>query len=157
MKKIFLSFVILIYIFLCIPILANDSKVLSWNLMSELDVNTGEMPDELRKLNGGVIEITGFIVPLEMDEYIDKVTEFLLVPDPFSCIHVPPPPLNQMVLVSMKKAISLDMDFRGVTIRGKLSISPHEYDTKLTSFKISGHSAKEAEIDMQDFFSPDMI
>ena len=30
-----------------------------------------------------------------------KNQEFLLIPNPMSCMHVPPPPPNQMILVKM--------------------------------------------------------
>ena len=156
MKKIYYVLFMIVCIGMMSPLSANQGITLSWDLMSQLNIESGEMPDTLRKFDGKILEVTGFIVPLELDEYIDKVKEFLLVPDPFSCYHVPPPPLNQIIHVSMKKAIPLDMDFRGVTIKGKLSISPHEYDTKLMSFKLTGLSAKKAQIDMQGFYDPDM-
>ena len=41
------------------------------------------------------------MVPLEDD--LDVVTEFLLVPYAGACIHVPPPPPNQIVYVKMDK------------------------------------------------------
>ena len=43
------------------------------------------------------------MVPLEDNQR--KVTEFLLVPSPQACIHVPAPPPNQMVYVKMKKGV----------------------------------------------------
>jgi hypothetical protein len=48
-------------------------------------------------LNGRLIKIPGFVIPLEGDD--KKVTEFLLVPFLGACIHVPPPPPNQIVYV----------------------------------------------------------
>jgi hypothetical protein len=48
-------------------------------------------------LNNKPIKLPGFIAPLE---YVDGIiTEFLLVPYFGACIHVPPPPVNQTVLV----------------------------------------------------------
>ena len=138
------------------PVVADKGLSVSWDLMAKLNIDTGDMPENLKRLDGKTLEVSGFIVPLELDEYIDQVKEFLLVPDPFSCYHVPPPPLNQIIHVSMKKAIPLDMDYRGVTIKGVFNISPHEYDSKLMSFKMLGKSAKKADIDMQNFVIPDM-
>lgn len=43
------------------------------------------------------VKLAGFVVPLEWDDY--AVTEFLLVPYFGACIHMPPPPANQMVHV----------------------------------------------------------
>jgi hypothetical protein len=48
-------------------------------------------------INGELVRLPGFIAPLE---YTDElITEFLLVPYFGACIHVPPPPANQTVLV----------------------------------------------------------
>jgi uncharacterized protein len=52
------------------------------------------------KLNGQRVRIPGFVVPLEMNPN-GTVREFLLVPYFGACIHVPPPPPNQIVYVKM--------------------------------------------------------
>lgn len=72
-----------------------------WRLLGEMDYITGKSSSELQALNGKAVKIPGFMVPLE-DE-MNSVKEFLLVPSPQACIHVPPPPPNQMVYVRMKK------------------------------------------------------
>lgn len=46
-------------------------------------------------LNGQRVKIAGFVVPLDVNK--KKVKEFLLVPYFGACIHVPPPPSNQVV------------------------------------------------------------
>lgn len=46
-------------------------------------------------LNGQRVKIAGFVVPLDINK--KKVKEFLLVPYFGACIHVPPPPSNQVV------------------------------------------------------------
>jgi hypothetical protein len=46
-------------------------------------------------LNGLRVKIAGFVVPLDVNK--KKVKEFLLVPYFGACIHVPPPPSNQVV------------------------------------------------------------
>jgi hypothetical protein len=70
-----------------------------WRLLGELDYITGKANGELSALDGKNVRIPGFMVPLEDNS--QAVTEFLLVPSPQACIHVPPPPPNQMVLVEM--------------------------------------------------------
>ena len=52
-------------------------------------------------LNNRRIRIPGFVVPL--DGQRDQVREFLLVPYFGACIHVPPPPANQIVHVVVAK------------------------------------------------------
>ncbi len=51
-------------------------------------------------LEGRLVKLPGFVVPLEMDE--KKIDQFLLVPYYGACIHVPPPPANQTVHVVTK-------------------------------------------------------
>jgi hypothetical protein len=52
-------------------------------------------------LNGQQVRIPGYFLPLEISD--TKVTEFLLVPYIGACIHVPPPPPNQIVHVRTLK------------------------------------------------------
>lgn len=49
-------------------------------------------------LNGAYIKMPGFILPLEVSA--DGVRDFILVPYVGACIHVPPPPANQLVMVN---------------------------------------------------------
>ena len=46
-------------------------------------------------LNNKEIKIAGYITPIAFDG--DNVTEFLFVPFRGACIHVPPPPANQII------------------------------------------------------------
>ena len=50
-------------------------------------------------LNGQQVRIPGYLLPLEVSA--TKVTEFLLVPYVGACIHVPPPPPNQIIYVKI--------------------------------------------------------
>ena len=58
------------------------------------------------QLDGERIRIPGYVLPLEYDD--DLVTEFLLVPYVGACIHVPPPPPNQIVHVVAKDGVETD-------------------------------------------------
>lgn len=58
-------------------------------------------------LNNKAVKLPGYIVPLEGDG--KKVSEFLLVPFFGACIHVPPPPANQIVYVKTKGAAIREM------------------------------------------------
>lgn len=72
------------------------------------------------ELEGREIRIPGFVVPLELDED-GNVTEFFLVPYFGACIHVPPPPPNQMIYVIMKQGIKLDSMYSAYWISGRMS------------------------------------
>ena len=58
------------------------------------------------KLDGQYIRLAGFIVPLNFDFDTETFSEFLLVPYYGACIHVPPPPSNQVVYVTANKPLS---------------------------------------------------
>lgn len=132
------------------PCFSDTSISVSWETLGTLNYESGDMPASLKRLDQQRVEIKGFIVPLEMNGYIDKVKEFLLVPNPLACIHVPPPPPNQKVFVTMKKAISIDMDYRGVAIKGVLTIHKPTGEDGFISYELEGLSAKEADIDIED-------
>lgn len=52
------------------------------------------------RLDGAYVRMPGFVIPLEIGA--QGVTDFLLVPYVGACIHVPPPPPNQLVLAEVK-------------------------------------------------------
>jgi len=53
----------------------------------------------VEELNGRRVRIPGYLLPLEVSG--SKATEFLLVPYIGACIHVPPPPPNQIIYVKV--------------------------------------------------------
>jgi hypothetical protein len=66
--------------------------------------------------NGKTVRISGYIVPLDYSG--TGVTLFLLVPYVGACIHVPPPPANQLVLVTTERPYESDGLFAPVTVTG---------------------------------------
>ncbi len=87
--------------------------------------------DELRRLkhrqiqpvaalDGQRIRMPGYVLPLEFED--NKVIEFLLVPYVGACIHVPPPPENQMVHVLADEAFKLEGIYAAVWVTGKMSV-----------------------------------
>lgn len=57
-------------------------------------------------MNGKQIRLGGYPVPLESDAKGNS-TLFFLVPYPGACIHVPPPPPNQIVHVVLPRPIEM--------------------------------------------------
>ena len=74
---------------------------------------------------GKKIRIDGFMVPLDFD-YGEALTveEFVLVPDAGMCIHVPPPPPNQMIFVKLKKPEKVRYMFQPIAVEGVLKKTP---------------------------------
>ena len=75
-----------------------------------------------KALEGANIKIPGFIVPLDVGKD-GLVTEFFLVPYFGACIHVPPPPPNQIVYVRMAKGVALDSIYEAYWITGRMKTS----------------------------------
>src|SRR4051794_4265549 len=69
-----------------------DYVEIDWRVLRDLDLGTGTRSPELAALDGKFVKIPGFVVPLDDDD--QGLAEFLLVPSPQACIHVPPPPAN---------------------------------------------------------------
>lgn len=71
-------------------------------------------------LNGKRVTIGGYVVPLDLEAR--SVKELLLVPFVGACIHVPPPPSNQVIHVVAERAFSIRDLFDPVWVTGRLSI-----------------------------------
>ncbi|MBM4259890.1 MAG: DUF3299 domain-containing protein [Deltaproteobacteria bacterium] len=111
--------------------------MLTWEQLRGLDYQTGKMPADLKKLDGTVVRVPGFVIPLEDSDR--TVSEFLLVPFPMACIHVPAPPPNQIVHVKMDKGRKIPFDFYGpVWLQGRLKIQRTENMYTESSYFMTG-------------------
>lgn len=72
-------------------------------------------------LDGQAIKLPGYIVPLDVSDE-GRVTEFLLVPYFGACIHVPPPPSNQIVHVTSAAGVLMDALYQPFWIEGPLKV-----------------------------------
>lgn len=113
-----------------------DSTSIEWDTLRALDVTSGDIPKNLRALNGEQIKIPGFIIPLEDNQ--DIVHEFLFVPSPMACIHVPPPPPNQIIHVTMASGKAAKMSYGPVWLFGKLMMSENAGKNIRTSYEMIG-------------------
>ena len=93
----------------------SDSKAME--AMKELKAAWNSAPIE-PKMDGVRARIPGFVVPLGTN--LDNVKEFLLVPYFGACIHVPPPPANQMIHVFPKNPLRNAMIMGPVWVSGTL-------------------------------------
>ncbi|AHE99682.1 hypothetical protein THITH_16825 [Thioalkalivibrio paradoxus ARh 1] len=93
-------------------------------LLEKLRASWADTP-VVDELDGERVRLGGFVVPLEGDG--SRVTEFLLVPFYGACIHVPPPPPNQVVHVHVNgdgiSARSFDAVWLTGTMRAQRSSS----------------------------------
>jgi hypothetical protein len=109
-----------------------------WRLLGQMDYVTGKTGSELPALNGRKVKIPGFMVPLEDSQ--KAVTEFLLVPSPQACIHVPAPPPNQMVYVKM--LTGAEVAFGPIWVYGTLNLVTKKSMYGEASFELIGDSVE---------------
>ena len=82
-------------------------------------------------LDGNSIKIPGFAVPLE---YQERVTRFLLVPYFGACIHTPPPPSNQIILVEPAEPVPL-RSLQGA-LYGTITVDQIESDIAISGYHL---------------------
>lgn len=71
--------------------------------------------------NGQIVRLPGFIVPIEYSG--TGVTAFILVPFVGACVHVPPPPANQLVFVTTERPYQSEGLFEPVSVTGMFGVS----------------------------------
>ncbi len=71
--------------------------------------------------NGKTVRLPGFIVPIDHEGM--AVTAFILVPYAGACIHVPPPPANQLVFVTTEDPYESRGLFAPVHVTGMFGVS----------------------------------
>ncbi len=94
-------------------------------------------------LDGKQVRIPGFVIPLEGDDEV--VTELLLVPYFGACIHVPPPPPNQILYVKFEKGVPLQGLWDVVYIVGQLNVEMVESDLGQAGYLIDGVGVEDYE------------
>jgi hypothetical protein len=87
-------------------------------------------------LGGQLAKLPGYIVPLDVTDD-GKVTEFLLVPYFGACIHVPPPPSNQIVLVKYSKGVEMDALYEPFWIQGPLKVEASSSELAEAGYQMS--------------------
>ena len=110
-----------------------------WGTLKTLTADKGISP--ARALDKKMVAVPGFMVPLEDDA--DQVTEFLLVPFAGACIHVPPPPPNQMIYVKLKSGMKAKMSFtEPIMVTGMLHVTTVQSPYGDVSFDLDGDGVK---------------
>ncbi len=109
--------------------LINDPKQEAYmQALQSFDVN----PELLDKR----ILVPGFIVPTAYNDD-REVTEFFLVPFFGACIHVPPPPPNQIIHVKFEEGLQLDNYYDAYYVLGKLSSQVVKNDLASSAYSLS--------------------
>jgi hypothetical protein len=101
---------------------AHKPQAVDWQTLRELDYQTGTKSPAITQLvsDGVIVRVPGFMIALE--DAADAVTEFLLVPYPMTCVHVPPPPPNLMIHVKMAGTKKQKVFWDPVWVQGRLQV-----------------------------------
>ncbi|QYX51267.1 DUF3299 domain-containing protein [Pseudomonas sp. S07E 245] len=75
----------------------------------------------VQALDNQQVKLPGYIVPLEVSEE-GRTTEFLLVPYYGACIHVPPPPSNQIVHIFSEMGVRVEDLYQPYWIEGRMQV-----------------------------------
>ncbi|MEL0069076.1 MAG: DUF3299 domain-containing protein [Gammaproteobacteria bacterium] len=96
-------------------------------------------------LEGTTIELAGFMVPIEVKG--DKVSQFLLVPEAGQCIHVPPPPMNQTLLVDTTTSPTELRDlYQPVIVSGRLSVVMQSFEIADSGYSLVDVTVKTLDL-----------
>jgi hypothetical protein len=96
----------------------------------------------VKAMDGKNIRIGGYPVPLETDAK-GHATLFFLVPYPGACIHVPPPPPNQLVLVRYPKGIKMDDIYTPFWVTGTLKVETVNKDLADAAYALDASKVRE--------------
>lgn len=88
------------------------------------------------EMDGQAIRIPGFIVALEFDDE-QTITQFFLVPFFGACIHVPPPPPNQIIFVDYPEGFKVDNLYEPIWVSGIVKTSTIENDIATAAYSIN--------------------
>jgi hypothetical protein len=137
MKNVLMTIISLLFSFSAI------SAEVSWETLKTLEVDAKTKKNiikpELQKHIGKEVTIKGFMMPLDYEA--KEIVEFLFMPYIPSCMHVPPPGANQLILVKMKKGVKIKSSFYPMELTGKLVLD-NNVDLE-SSYKIEGSKATE--------------
>ncbi len=96
-------------------------------------------------LDDTLVSIEGWLVPLEWG--MDALKEFLFVPWFGACIHVPPPPPNQIIRVTLERGVPEREMFEPQRLTGRLRTETSESELAMASYRIEGALTERLDYD----------
>lgn len=103
------------------------------------------LPDEIMtgrtipEFDNRKVRIPGFVVPLKVGDD-QRIYEFFLVPYFGACIHVPPPPPNQIIHVTYKPGFTVDVLYNPFWVKGVMQIEETENEVGASSYAIDAQA-----------------
>lgn len=87
-------------------------------------------------LDGRDVRLPGFVVPLDVQG--DEVSTMLLVPYFGACIHLPPPPSNQVVYIEFNEPVTVESIWEPIWVSGRLSTEVFSSNVGDASYRLIG-------------------
>ena len=138
------------------PALVAAAPVIDWNLLLK-DRNERRTRERDKHLGAGPVRIAGYLVPLDdfpLDQSRVRQTEFLLVPYVGACIHLPPPPPDQMIHVQMAPGQAASINFWSwdpLEVAGVLRPEPLDSVYGTIGYRMDGIAIREYGSDWEAF------
>lgn len=86
-------------------------------------------------LDGERVRLPGYVLPFDFSGN-RQITRFLLVPYVGACIHVPPPPPNQLVYVETEEPVEISGLWDAVHVEGVLRTRRNDNDLGDTAYTL---------------------
>ena len=104
--------------------------------------NGGNIPADVKALNGATIRLTGFMIPMDQAE---NITQFALVPDLFACCFGAPPQVQHTVIVNCPAGKAVNYFPDEISVEGKLTVEEKKDEGYIVSlFEVEAASVKPA-------------
>lgn len=100
--------------------------------------------DFVAELDQQRVRIPGFVVPLTYDED-QRVLEFFLVPYFGACIHMPPPPPNQIIHVKAAKPFKLRTLYDPYVVDGQMFTRVTSNSVGISAYAIEAEDVRPFE------------
>lgn len=94
-------------------------------------------------LNGRLVTMPGYMVPLSSGA--EGVTRFMLVPYVGACVHVPPPPPNQLIFVTAQTPWADGSLWDAVLVTGRLSAQAQSTEIADSGYEIAAEKIQRYE------------
>ena len=120
-----------------------DGDAKAADLLAKVRKEWDKAPVE-RSLHGQRIRIPGFVVPLERKG--DDVLEFLLVPYFGACVHVPPPPSNQVILVVPAKPVRGMRTMETFSVSGTLTLQGGDSSMGVYAYRLAAERVEPYQV-----------
>ncbi|MDB5299590.1 MAG: hypothetical protein JWO87_1253, partial [Phycisphaerales bacterium] len=102
----------------------------------------GNIPADVRKLNGTKVRLRGFMIPMDQAE---NITQFALVPSLFACCFGQPPQIQHTIVADCPKGKAVGYCPDEIMVEGTLKVEEKKDDGYIVSiFAVDVTSVKPA-------------